>query len=99
MVSQLCFSMLLVGFCAVLVCFSMLLVFFLCGHSMLLCAFSMLLCGVQDALELLNALLPYLYVYMIAWSQRVVLLSEIFYSNMPNVLLLVSASVPYALVL
>ena len=58
MVSQLCFSMLLVGFCAVLVCFSMLLVFFLCGHSMILCAFSMLLCGVQDALELLNALLP-----------------------------------------
>ena len=31
---------------------------FLCGQSMLLCAFSMLLCGVQDALELLNALLP-----------------------------------------
>ena len=31
---------------------------FLCGQSMLLCAFSMLLCGVQDTLELLNALLP-----------------------------------------
>ena len=30
----------------------------LCGPIMLLCVFSTLLCGVQDALELLNALLP-----------------------------------------
>ena len=30
----------------------------LCGPSMLLCIFSMILCGVQDALDLLNAVLP-----------------------------------------
>ena len=30
----------------------------LCGPSMLLCIFSILLCGVQDALDLLNAVLP-----------------------------------------
>ena len=29
----------------------------LCGPSMLFCVFSMLLCDVQDALELLNAVL------------------------------------------
>ena len=59
MVSQLCFSILLVCFCAVLVCFSMLLVFF-CVVIACFCVLLACFCAVcrQDALELLNALLP-----------------------------------------